>query len=157
MKNTNVLKGVLISLIIFIQFGLVPINNISFAQDYVPNPIEGYQYGQGTEGLQNTGNTGSGYNDIRQQAENLAQDSPIKTPEKIFDILAGILRYAYTIFFIVAIVFILIAAFNFLTAKDNPEKVKSARSQLMWAAVAIAIALISVGAANIILRFLENP
>lgn len=106
----------------------------------------------------NTGNTGNtGYNDIRQQAENLAQDSPIKTPEKIFDILAGILRYAYTIFFIVAIVFILIAAFNFLTAKDNPEKVKSARSQLMWAAVAIAIALISVGAANIILRFLENP
>ncbi len=147
------LKKSSIIFIVLILSSFALMNNAVFAQ--IP---EGYQYGQGMEDLLNTGNTGNtGYNDIRQQAENLAQDSPIKTPEKIFDILAGILRYAYTIFFIVAIVFILIAAFNFLTAKDNPEKVKSARSQLMWAAVAIAIALISVGAANIILRFLENP
>lgn len=126
----SLLKFSLISLAVFIIIGFPLLNNI-FAQ--------------------------TGYNDIRQQAEEMAQDSPIKTPDAIFDILAGILRYAYTIFFIVAIIFILIAAFNFLTAKDNPEKVKSARSQLMWAAVAIAIALISVGAANIVLRFLENP
>ena len=138
------LKKSSIIFVVLALSGFALMNNVVFAQ--IP---EGYQYDGGT------GNTG--YNDIRQQAEEMAQDSPIKTPDAIFDILAGILRYAYTIFFIVAIIFILIAAFNFLTAKDNPEKVKSARSQLMWAAVAIAIALISVGAANIVLRFLENP
>jgi phosphoglycerol transferase MdoB-like AlkP superfamily enzyme len=96
------------------------------------------------------------WNATKQQIEEMADDSPIKTPEAIFEILAGILRYAYTIFFIVAVIFILVAAFNFLTAKDNPEKIKGARSQILWAAVAIAIALISVGVARIIQEFLEH-
>lgn len=129
-------------------------NNVVFAQDYTPNPL-GTEYGQNPFEY-GQGGSGGGYNDIQQQAEELAEGSPIKSPEQIFGVLANILRYAYTIFFIVAIIFILIAAFNFLTAKDNPEKVKSARSQILWAAVAIAIALISVGAANIIYRFIES-
>ena len=146
----NTLKKSSIIFVVLALSGFALMNNVVFAQDYVPNPL-------GTEYGQNTGNTG--YNDIKQQAEEMAEGLPanLKDPQGIFNILGGILRYAYTIFFIVAIIFILIAAFNFLTAKDNPEKVKSARSQLMWAAVAIAIALISVGAANIILNFLENP
>ena len=80
---------------------------------------------------------------------------PIKTPDKIFDILAKIVQYAYTVFFIVAIIFIIIAAFNFLTAQGDPEKIKGARAQILWAVVAIAIALISVGAAQIIQTFLK--
>ena len=95
--------------------------------------------------------------DYQQAAQNLAQGSPVSTPDKIFQILAGVTRYVYTIFFIVAVIFIIIAAFNFLTAKGDPEKINSARSQILWAVVAIAIALISVGAAQIILLFIKNP
>jgi len=153
LNNMNILKKSLIIFVISVLFGFT-LNNAVFAQGYTPNPL-GTEYGQSPfEYGQGGGNTG--YNDIQQQAEEMAEDSPIKSPEQIFDILANILRYAYTIFFIVAIIFILVAAFNFLTAKDNPEKVKSARSQILWAAVAIAIALISVGAANIIYRFIET-
>ncbi|MBI3638207.1 hypothetical protein HY227_00490 [Candidatus Wolfebacteria bacterium] len=53
--------------------------------------------------------------------------------------------------------FILLSAFNFLFARGEPEKIKSARTQIMWASIAIAIALISVGAAQIINTFLGTP
>jgi len=91
--------------------------------------------------------------DMNQAARDLAQGSPIKEPSDIFRILAKVVQYIYTIFFIVAVIFIIVAAFNFLTAGGNPEKIKSSRSQITWALVAIAIALISVGAAQIIKAF----
>jgi large-conductance mechanosensitive channel len=94
--------------------------------------------------------------DWQQAAKDLAQGSPIKEPSDIFRILAKVVQYAYTIFFIVAIIFIIVAAFNFLTAGGNPEKIQSARSQITWAVVAIAIALISVGAAQIIKTFITS-
>jgi len=94
--------------------------------------------------------------DWQQAAKDLAQGSPIKEPGDVFRILVNLVRYTYTIFFIVAIVFIIVAAFKFLTAGGNPEKIQSARTQIMWAVVAIAIALISVGAATIIKGFLES-
>ena len=66
------------------------------------------------------------------------------------EFLKTIVQWTYTAFFIVAVLFILIAAFNFLTSQGDPQKIKSARSQILWACVAIAIALIAVGAAQII-------
>ncbi len=79
---------------------------------------------------------------------------PIKNPDTILNILNKIVRYVYAAFFIVAIIFIIIAAFNFLTAQGDPEKIKGARAQILWACVAIAIALISVAAAQIIQKFI---
>ncbi len=86
-------------------------------------------------------------------AQQLCQDSdcPITEPSQILTkILKPIVQWTYTAFFVVAVLFILIAAFNFLTAQGDPTKINSARSQILWACVAIAIALISVGAAQII-------
>jgi hypothetical protein len=83
-------------------------------------------------------------------AKQLAGDSLIEQPGDIFKILVRIVQYVYTIFFVVAVIFIIIAAFNFLTGGDNPEKIKSAQKQILWASVAIAIALLSLGAAQII-------
>lgn len=89
-------------------------------------------------------------------AQQAAQDlcsggtCPISSVEGIFNIIKKVVQWTYTIFFVVAVFFILLAAFNFLTAQGDPEKIKNARSQILWASVAIAIALISVGAAQII-------
>ncbi|MFH1347050.1 MAG: hypothetical protein ABIH10_02260 [Spirochaetota bacterium] len=94
--------------------------------------------------------------DLNSAAQDLAAGSYISTPDKIFSILKTIVQYTYTIFFIVAVMFILIAAFNFLTAKGDPTKIMGARSQILWAVVAIIIALLSVGAALIISNFLTN-
>lgn len=103
-------------------------------------------------------NVAVGYN-AQSAAEQLCSDPkscPIKTPDDIFNILANVLKYTYTIFFIIAVIFILIAAFSFLTAKGDPTAIVGARSQIVWAVVAIIIALLSVGAAQIINSFLSS-
>lgn len=87
--------------------------------------------------------------DAKTEAGKLAKGS-ISDPQQILTILTTIVKYTYTIFFIVAIIFIIIAAFSFLTAQGDPEAIKKARAQILWACVAIAIALISMGAAQII-------
>lgn len=79
---------------------------------------------------------------------------PITSIEDILNILRSIVNVMYTAFFIVAIMFIILAGFNYLTAKDDPEKIKSATRQIMWAAVAIAVVLMSVGVNAIIGSFL---
>lgn len=58
-------------------------------------------------------------------------------------ILLTFVRWVYTAVFIVAVLFILMAAFNFITSKGDPGKVKTARSQLLYAIVGIAVALVS--------------
>ncbi|MEK7162670.1 MAG: hypothetical protein AAB696_00005, partial [Patescibacteria group bacterium] len=65
-----------------------------------------------------------------------------------------IVKYTYTIFFFVAIFFIIIAAFTYLTAGDDAIKIGSAHKQIFWAVIAIAIALVSIGAATIIQTFI---
>jgi len=84
-----------------------------------------------------------------------AQESPVKSIDDVMNVLKSIVNVMYTAFFIVAIMFIILAAFNYLTAQDDPEKIKSATRQIMWAAVAIAVALISVGFNKIVESFIK--
>ena len=94
------------------------------------------------------------FNATKQQIEEMGKDSPIKTPGDITKVLKGILRWTYYIFFILAVYFILLAGFSYFTAGGNPEKIQKANTSLLWAFVAIAIGLISVGAAQIITSFI---
>ena len=119
--NKNICKGLFITLALVGLFGFLAIENPVFA--VAP--------------------------DAKTEARELAKGS-ISDPQQILTILTTIVKYTYTIFFIVAIIFIIIAAFSFLTAQGDPEAIKKARAQILWACVAIAIALISMGAAQII-------
>lgn len=78
------------------------------------------------------------------------QASPITSASSFLTILAKIVKWTYDVFFVVAVFFILIAAFYFLTAADNAERVKTARTMIMYAVIAIAVALIAVGASVIV-------
>lgn len=80
----------------------------------------------------------------------------IDTPEKVIGLIDKVGGYMFTAFFIVAAICIIIAAFNFLTAQGDVEKVKNARNQILWAAVAIAVALISTGVVEIV-KTIVNP
>lgn len=84
-------------------------------------------------------------------------ESPTKTPGGLLDIITSIVKWVYIVFFIVAVLFILFAAFNYLIGGGQPEKVKLAHTQLIYALIAIAIALMSVGAVAIIKNFLQSP
>jgi cytochrome bd-type quinol oxidase subunit 2 len=67
----------------------------------------------------------------------------VNTMSDIVDIIVTVARWIRTIFFVVAAIFILMAAFGYLTSGGNEDKVKSAKNQLIYAVVAIVIALLA--------------
>lgn len=54
----------------------------------------------------------------------------------------------------IAIIMILVAAFQFLTAGGDAEKVKTARGTITWAVIGIVVALISFNIPGILSSFL---
>ena len=95
--------------------------------------------------------------------ENIASGGVItgvSAPEQVqsvtglVEITAAVVKWIYIIFFIIAVMFILFAAFNYLTGGDEPEKIKTAHSSIKYAAIAIAVALLAVGLELIIGNFL---
>jgi hypothetical protein len=79
-----------------------------------------------------------------------------QTTSSLVNVLLYATRWIYTIFFIVAVLFILLAAYNFIQGGNNPEKVKTAKEQLKYAVIAIVVALIATGVSVIIGNFLEQ-
>lgn len=74
----------------------------------------------------------------------------------IFNIFLGAVGWIYRIFFIVAAVFIIIAAFNYLTAQGDPEKVGKAKSMIIYAVIAIVVALLAFSIDQIVATFLTS-
>lgn len=68
----------------------------------------------------------------------LAQVADIKT--KINKLITDVLQ---PIIVVVAILFAVLAAFNFLTAAGDPEKVKSARNFILYALVGVIVAYLA--------------
>ena len=79
----------------------------------------------------------------------LAQVSgPPQTPvtiERIIGILERFINWLFTILLAVAVIFIILAAFKYLTAAGDTEKIKSAHTQLIYALVSLGVALVSRG------------
>ncbi len=72
----------------------------------------------------------------------------------LVSILSDIVKWIYVIFFIVAVMFVIFAAFTYLTAGGDAEKVGNAKNQIIYAAVAIIVALLAVSLKAIIQNFL---
>jgi len=76
-----------------------------------------------------------------------AQIQPIPTPIQSFqgliDLMNRIANVIFTVLMVVAVVFILLAAFNYLTAMGSADKVATANRMILYSAVAIAVALLS--------------
>ncbi|MEK7608120.1 MAG: hypothetical protein AAB495_00890 [Patescibacteria group bacterium] len=71
--------------------------------------------------------------------------SPIKTVEDLEGAMDKIFGLAFWLLTVVAIFLVLFAGFKYLTASGDPEKMKQANRQLLFSAIAIAIALIAKG------------
>lgn len=65
-------------------------------------------------------------------------------------ILITVVQWFYTIVLIVAVLFILLAAFNFITSRGDPGKVTEAKKQLLYAIIGIAVALLSYGVVTLV-------
>ncbi|NCO89364.1 hypothetical protein AUJ30_01465 [Candidatus Wolfebacteria bacterium CG1_02_39_135] len=75
----------------------------------------------------------------------------------LVDVLKGVIRWTYIIFFVIAVMFILFAAFSYLTAGGDAEKITTAKNRVIYAAIAIIVALLAVGFEVIIRNFLTSP
>ncbi|BCX15874.1 MAG: hypothetical protein KatS3mg098_103 [Candidatus Parcubacteria bacterium] len=80
--------------------------------------------------------------------------SPIEAPNQIWLMIYRIIGYVYTFFFLVAVLFIILAAYNFVFSRGDETKVKNAKNQIKWAIVAIVVALMSGGISILIQNFL---
>lgn len=63
----------------------------------------------------------------------------------VLGIVTYIVKIVYYLFFALAVFFIIWAAFSYLTAGGDPTKVKTASHRLIYAIVAIAVALLAYG------------
>ena len=67
----------------------------------------------------------------------------LTTPEQIVGLIKSITLYIFYGVMALAVMFIIIAAFYFLTAAGSPEKVATARQMLIYAIIGIAVALLA--------------
>ena len=68
--------------------------------------------------------------------------------------LCTVFAWAFYFLIVLAVIFIIIAGFKYLTAAGDPEKVKSAGTMLIYTAVAIGVALLARAVPLIIGSFL---
>ena len=67
----------------------------------------------------------------------------VTTADQLLSIITYVTNMIFTIVLALAIIFIIIAAFNFLTAGGSPEKIATARQMLIYALIGIAVALLA--------------
>ncbi|MEK7629943.1 MAG: pilin [Patescibacteria group bacterium] len=86
-----------------------------------------------------------------------AQDEPLITDvDQIQPAVEKIVTYMYNIFWVVAVGFIVWAAFLYLTAGGSEEKVEKAKKYILYAVISAAIVLLANGIKAIITSLLGS-
>jgi type III secretory pathway component EscU len=67
----------------------------------------------------------------------------ITSMQSVLQMLCTVFAWAFYFLIVLAVIFIIIAAFKYLTAAGDPEKVKSAGTMLIYTVVAIVVALLA--------------
>jgi Type IV secretion system pilin/Family of unknown function (DUF6112) len=79
----------------------------------------------------------------------IAQAPPETVPNfgatDFLNALENLINWLFSILIIVAVLFIIIAAYNFVTAQGDPDKVAKARNFILYALVGVAVAVASRG------------
>ena len=72
----------------------------------------------------------------------------------IYSLVEKIANWFQAFFFILAAIFIIMAAFSYLTSAGDDDRLKRAKSQLIYAVVAIVVALLAFVMVTILKNFL---
>jgi len=83
----------------------------------------------------------------------LAQTVPVSNIRDLSGItylLRTLLQWIYTIFFIIAAIMIIWAAFSYLTAGGDEEKIDTAKKRFIYAIVAVAIAIVATSVSFVV-------
>ena len=85
-----------------------------------------------------------------------AEAAPVSSFEDVLGRLNVFIGWFQALLFIVAVIFILYAAFLFLTSAGDPGKVDTARKIILWAAVGIGVALLAFSVSPIVRQLLGS-
>ena len=69
----------------------------------------------------------------------------MNAPTDVMGVLTKIGNWLFAILLVVAVIYIILAAFDFVTAGGDPEKVKTARNNVLYAMIGIAVAFLAKG------------
>ena len=83
--------------------------------------------------------------------------TPVRDIQGIIRIINTVINYFFTFLLIIATIFVFIAAYKYLTAAGDGEKVQSAHATIIYAAVAIAVALLAQGIRFIVAQLVGAP
>lgn len=80
----------------------------------------------------------------------------LNSVDSIYTKLVVIIKWIYTLFLALTVIFIIMAAFAYLTAGGDPAKVKKANSKLIYAIVAIVVAILAFSLRTIISNLIAS-
>ena len=84
-----------------------------------------------------------------------AEATSVTSIEDVQEVVTRIVGWTQVFFYIIATLFIVFAAFRYLTSGGEAEQVKGAKSMLIYSIVAIAIAAVSGGVVLVVRNFLN--
>ncbi len=70
-------------------------------------------------------------------------ESSINTPTKVLELMDKIGNWMYGILLALAVIFIILSAYNFLFSGGDEARVKTARQQLFGTVIAVAVAILA--------------
>ena len=91
----------------------------------------------------------------------LANDSQMGTPPALTSvsgitlIFVAVVRWVYGLFFIVAVLFFLFAAYNFMLGGSDEKKLATAKNQLKYGVIAVVVAVMAQGIIYIVIAFVS--
>ena len=80
--------------------------------------------------------------------------SPIQNKDQVIEVLDNIQIWFARVFWVVAIAAVIYAAFLYLTAGGNAEQVKTANRQMLYAVIAMVVAILAYGIPALLKQFL---
>jgi len=95
------------------------------------------------------------------QSQQFGAPSPQRPPgtenlsfETISGALCTLVAWIFTLLIVLTVIFILYAAYLYLTSAGDEEKIKKANHQLLYAAIAVIVAILSRGLPTLVSLFL---
>lgn len=80
----------------------------------------------------------------------------VKSFEGFLGIFDTLITWLFTILLVLAVIFIILAAFQYLTAGGEEEKIKQAHKKIIFAIVAIAVAFLAQGVSFVVAQLLNS-
>lgn len=86
----------------------------------------------------------------------VGNQTTINSATGLVGVVSNVVQWVTIIFYIIAVLFLILAAFKYLTSGGDSTKVGEAKQMIIYAVIAIAVALLAGGMTTIVRNFLNS-